>query len=573
MRERQSVLLGFSWLPNFARRRSAVSGGVLFALVAWTALACGGGESAAPREESGGGYGLSSPGLFSQSAAPRQPAPAEKPVERTVVVEKERAVREALAAVAPTATAAPRAAATPAPAQPGARPEDGFRSLRGLDLAGELDKIGQLQATQERIIVRTVDLEASVRDVGKAVDDVAFTAKRFGGWVVSTDRSQKHRGFIAVRVPADKLDQALEEIRGYAVDVEAEVSTSRDVTDEFVDLSSRLRNLQATEQALLRLFERAVTVEEALKVQQELTQIQGQIEQIEGRISFIEQTSAFSLVNVTVRLEPIEMKVDAGKDRTISIHQPARFTANLEPPEGIDEFVVSWDFGDGGSPVVTNRTAPTQEEGVRVTSSVIHIFSDETGSPFIVQVKITGTGKGGTAEGEDTMLATVSRLPVIDVFAGSDRTVREREEVEFRASLTRPEGIDDLKYEWDFGDGSTKVAGELETGTTEVVATHAFEHHRPQTYSVVLKLTGTSVAGNVEASDAVEVFVVESPEWRGGRWDFNDTARGATRAITQTADVGVRALIWLGIFSPLVAIGGITAYALARKTRWGGNRR
>jgi hypothetical protein len=433
--------------------------------------------------------------------------------------------------------------------------------------AQQLELVVVQQAAQERIIVRTVDMAVSVSDVPRVIEDISATARRMGGWIVSMDRSEKHRGFIAARVPAGKLDEALAEIRGYAVDVESETSSSKDVTDEFVDLNSRLRNLESTEQALIRLLDKAVTVEEALKVQTELSRIQGQIEEAQGRIKFLQETSAFSLVNVTVRREPVEMLVDAGADRTISVGQTATFTAKLRPPTGIDRFTITWNFGDGTSPVTTDRTAPTLEEGVLVTASVGHAYFDEKGSPYIVEMKVTGTGDAGTAEGADTMIATVSRLPVIDVFAGNDRTETEGEPVAFRASFTRPLGVEDLQYDWEFGDGAEGASAAVPPGATEVVQTHVFEHHRPQPFAVTIKLLGNSAAGKVEASDTVQVFVRESPNWLGGRWEFGDTTRTATRAISQTAEVAVTAVIWLVIFSPVLAAAGLTAWLAVRASR------
>ncbi|MBI4219246.1 MAG: DUF4349 domain-containing protein, partial [Chloroflexi bacterium] len=155
---------------------------------------------------------------------------------------------------APRPTTVPAATATPAPVfAPQERPVERLasRSAAG-PFTQELERAAAQQAAQERIIVRTVDMTVSVANVARAVDDIGSTAARLGGWVVSTDRSEKHRGSVSLRVPAEKLDAALAEIRRYAVDVESEVSTSKDVTDEYVDLASRLRNLEATEQALLK---------------------------------------------------------------------------------------------------------------------------------------------------------------------------------------------------------------------------------------------------------------------------------------------------------------------------------
>ena len=118
------------------------------------------------------------------------------------------------------------------------------------------------------------------------------------GWVVSTNRFEKHRGFISFRVPAEALDKATARLREMAVEVKAEVSDSRDVTDEYFDLRARLDNQEATEEALLKLLGRAETVEAALKVQQTLTGVQEEVERLQGKIKLLEETSAFSLVSV-----------------------------------------------------------------------------------------------------------------------------------------------------------------------------------------------------------------------------------------------------------------------------------
>ena len=96
--------------------------------------------------------------------------------------------------------------------------------------------------SQERIIVRTVEMELEVADVSASIDSISDLAQDLGGWVVSSDRSERHRGFISVRVPAERLEDAVLQLRALAEDVESEISTSRDVTDQYVDISARLKN-------------------------------------------------------------------------------------------------------------------------------------------------------------------------------------------------------------------------------------------------------------------------------------------------------------------------------------------
>ncbi len=156
----------------------------------------------------------------------------------------------------------------------------------------------------DRLIVRTVNFNMLVKDVAGTVESVASIASAMGGFVLSSQVSgeeERRYGSISIRVPAEQTDAALAQLRGLAVRVETERSSAQDVTEEYVDLQARLKNLVSTEEQYLSLLKRAETVEDTLKVQRELTSIQGQIEQLKGRLNYLERTSATSLINVEMR--------------------------------------------------------------------------------------------------------------------------------------------------------------------------------------------------------------------------------------------------------------------------------
>ena len=399
-----------------------------FLAVAMALVACGSADApAAPAEQSSGSLGLPGlqgrPGRLGEPSFPGSPAPAAQ-------------------APAPAPTAVPAAASE--------KVVEVIREVEVEFAAEAMSEEGSLEVefseeqaalvAQNRIIVRTVNLELEVDDVAGSIEEIAQGAQRDGGWVVSTDRSSKHIGFIAVRVPAAKLDDTLDWMRAVGVDVLSEASTSTDVTDEYYDLRSRVESMQATEEALIRLLDRAEKVEDALEVQRELARLQVEIEAHLGRIKLLEETAAFSLVNVTLHLAPQEMRVDAGDDRTFSVGEVARFRATFYPPERIDDFDFVWDFGDG-APVSSGNSSAPRADGGRITATVHHQYSSDLESPFIVEVTMTGRGEAGVVEGSDTFIATVTELPAITVFAGDHMVVEEGEEIEFSGSFTRPEGL------------------------------------------------------------------------------------------------------------------------------------
>ncbi len=470
------------------------------------------------------------PGPISTAVDTPMPRPASVPTNVSAAVKTE--------AVDPAATLA-MAVPTPAPAAMAA-PE-----------------------VQTRMIVRTVDMALTVGDLAGTLQEVQTLAEGMDGWVVQSSRQEDHRAFISVRVPAQRVDETMGRLRELATKVDSEVSSSRDVTDEYVDHQSRLRNLAASEEQLLELLGQTAKVEELLLVQQELSKVRGQIEEIEGRIKLLEETVAFSLINVSLELEPAAMKADAGEDRTASLGEPVRFRAEFTAPEGIEDFRYEWDFGDGSGPVAGSRTVPNADGVTRSTATVTHFYEDETDSPFIVTFEITGTGEAGVAEGEDTLTVVVTRLPRIDVFAGRDMTVDEGDSVRFSGSFTRPEEMSQVSYKWEFGDGSSPVTGTLEAGDTTAEAVHTYANERPTPFTATLTVTGTGDAGTITSKDSTRVLVLESPGWSPG--GISGDAVGALGAIGRGLG---SAAIWAGILSPIwaLALAG-AAYVAVRRRR------
>ncbi len=458
------------------------------------------------------------------------------------------------ASVSGPAGAAGKIAADPAVAEDGSN-----ETLPGRDTATLVQ--------QRRIIVRTVDMGVLVDDVGESIDAIGGVAEEMGGWLVSSSRAEEHRGFVSIRVPAERLEEAILRLRSMAQDVKSEITSSRDVTDEYYDIQARLTNLEATEGALIKLLDRAEKVEDALSIQESLSQVQEDIERLQGRIKLLEQTAAYSLINVSLELVKGKMSIDAGEDKSTAVDEPVRFRATFTPPPDIEEFTFTWDFGDGSHPVNSNRTAPTQNPSERVTATITHVFADERASPYIAQIKMSGYGEAGEFEGEDTVIVTVSRAPAIEVFAGEHYSIEAGETVQFSGSFTRPSELRDVKYVWDFGDGSDPLRGSVLDGATTVVVSHTYENHRPYSYDVRLTIMAQSDAGLVEKSSTATVFVAEPLGWTIGGWEVEDQLKGAVRSLSAVVLGLVTLGIWLAIFSPVWGAVVIVAFFVVRRRR------
>jgi hypothetical protein len=158
----------------------------------------------------------------------------------------------------------------------------------------------------ERMIVRTGDMALVVEDINQAIEDITQMSLAFGGYVVSSyiyGEEEDMQGWITFRVPDDKFEAALAQLRNLAVRVESEQTSSQDVTEEYIDLQARLGNAEATEQQYLALLDKAADVKDILNIYDYLSQIRQEIEQLKGRIQYLEKTTSTSLISVSLKPE------------------------------------------------------------------------------------------------------------------------------------------------------------------------------------------------------------------------------------------------------------------------------
>lgn len=166
------------------------------------------------------------------------------------------------------------------------------------------------------MMVRTAQMRIVVGDTMKTVDAITRSVEAMGGFVTGSNiwrDGELMRATLTLRVPSDKLTGTLASIRGLARRVDNENISSEDVSQEFVDLQSHVRNLEATETELLALLtiarQRSNKASEVLEVHQQVMNIRGQIEQAKGRLSYLSQVSAMSSISLEVLPDAIAQPV------------------------------------------------------------------------------------------------------------------------------------------------------------------------------------------------------------------------------------------------------------------------
>ena len=186
-----------------------------------------------------------------------------------------------------------------------------------------------LSTPQERTVIYNAQLSLEANDIQGTLQKIRALAEGYGGYVASSSRSTygaQERADIAIRVPKDKFQAAIQQIETYGKVLD-EGTTSEDITQQYIDLKARLNNMQRQEERLNEILDMAKTVDEILKVESELERVRGEIESLQGQINYLEGNVEMSLISVTLT-EPAPPFTPPGMDwgETLEIAISGLFT-------------------------------------------------------------------------------------------------------------------------------------------------------------------------------------------------------------------------------------------------------
>lgn len=266
----------------------------------------------------------------------------------------------------------------------------------------------------DRMIVRTGQMSLLVEDIAGSIDRIVTLTDTYKGYVVSSNtwrEGERLRGMVSIRVPVADFDNVIKAVAALASEVTQQTTSSRDVTEEYTDLSSRLKNLEATEQQLLRIMEKATKIEDVLAIQRELTNTRNQIEQTKGRIQYLERTSATSLLNINLEQAKLEVKFNTTGGRVAQVGDAVRFISQIVG--GFAPYSYQWDFGDRDTstevaPAHAYKAAGNYTVSLKVTDSRGNT-DIETTQDYITIIPVPSWNAGNVAASAWNALGSFGR--------------------------------------------------------------------------------------------------------------------------------------------------------------------
>ncbi|MDX9864406.1 MAG: DUF4349 domain-containing protein [Anaerolineaceae bacterium] len=181
------------------------------------------------------------------------------------------------------------------------------------------------QAAVQRIVIKNAELSIVVDDPAAAMKYIVNLAESQGGFVVNSYlyKTYTANGIevpaanITVRVPSENLTKSLDNIKALVkdgnTDILNETVSGEDVTREYTDLQSRLRNLENAADQLEKIMDEAYKTEEVLKVYNRLVEVQEEIEVLKGQIKYYDEASRLSSIAVKIQAQESVQPLTIGK--------------------------------------------------------------------------------------------------------------------------------------------------------------------------------------------------------------------------------------------------------------------
>jgi len=178
---------------------------------------------------------------------------------------------------------------------------------------------GVQASSVDRMVIQNADLVIVVSDVEGRMKQISDMAGEMGGFVVSSNLYQNYtsnyievpEAQVVIRVPAERLDEALKLIKADVVEVQTESRSGKDVTAEYVDLKSRLKNFEAAEAQLDEIMKQATETEDVVNVFNQLVYRREQIELVKGQMSYYEEAASLSAISIRLiaeeTIKPLEI--------------------------------------------------------------------------------------------------------------------------------------------------------------------------------------------------------------------------------------------------------------------------
>ncbi|WP_179344593.1 DUF4349 domain-containing protein [Winogradskyella ursingii] len=154
---------------------------------------------------------------------------------------------------------------------------------------------------QPQKLIKTSFLSFETQDLDKTYKDLASTISKYKGYIqddASTKGYNQISRRLVVRIPIEDFQNTIDAISSNVEFFDTKQISSKDVTEEFIDLEARLKAKKTLEARYLELLKKANNVKEILEIERELSNIREEIEAKQGRLKYLQNKVSLSTITI-----------------------------------------------------------------------------------------------------------------------------------------------------------------------------------------------------------------------------------------------------------------------------------
>ena len=171
------------------------------------------------------------------------------------------------------------------------------------EVVSETEKSNENPSLSQRKIIHKAIISAHVKELKVAQEKMTEKVSKYNGYIVEStifqESDSRSHGRMVVRVPEEHFETFLSEAEGQVAKVLERNITGEDVTEQYVDLESRLKSKRAVESRLLVFMESAEKTEDLLKISADLAKVQEEIEVLVGKIKYLDNQTSYSTIEIS----------------------------------------------------------------------------------------------------------------------------------------------------------------------------------------------------------------------------------------------------------------------------------
>jgi len=156
----------------------------------------------------------------------------------------------------------------------------------------------------DRKIIHRAELQLNVKNLENTQLIIEKKVSEYGGYIVESNVHRESEESISarltVRIPEQHFQKFLTDAEGEAAEVLNRNVTGEDVTEQYIDLESRVKSKRTVEQRLLEFMGKAEKTEDLLKISSDLSKVQEEIELIVGKMKYLENQTSFSTIEIAM---------------------------------------------------------------------------------------------------------------------------------------------------------------------------------------------------------------------------------------------------------------------------------